>query len=277
MKKKQTQQSCSCKTCKNHNCSSPGEKFFHEYNNRPKSCTLYLENENKNYGATGPTGPRGPAGVKGEQGDPARFAGIFESVEELDSPERRKSGGEFYIVGNDMYFWEERYRRWRSFCTLPIPSQEASFPRHHAHVKQDEKTSLDYTPNFTEDIFHSPAYSILLDNIGAHYYGKAIKRLSGHLTIPYTLPYITGKIKLQVCESPLDASLLLNQGGSIIAPQKNKILEDFAVAPLHQTFNNTAYHVIGIDNEGELSLVYSLSSLIGYPGEIKIYYWVEYI
>ena len=72
-------------------------------------------------GARGPQGPQGAQGPQGESGSLGTLAGSFNNMEELIANEPNHQPGNFYLVGNELYFWSFESGRWESAGSIQGP------------------------------------------------------------------------------------------------------------------------------------------------------------
>lgn len=69
----------------------------------------------------GPTGPQGAAGPTGPAGSIGKLAGSFNSIEELIANEKNHVPGNFYLVGSELYFWDDANGQWANAGSIQGP------------------------------------------------------------------------------------------------------------------------------------------------------------
>ena len=73
-------------------------------------------------GNQGPQGPTGPAGSQGDPGNIGTLAGAYPTLEDLLASNPNHESGHFYLVGNEIYFWDHVHRQWTSAGSIEGPA-----------------------------------------------------------------------------------------------------------------------------------------------------------
>jgi hypothetical protein len=84
-----------------------------------------LSNEAGPTGPTGSTGPLGPTGPQGEQGIAGigvTILGSYSTVEELEAAHPTGSVGDGYLVGGDLYVWDDTNEEWDNVGNIQGPT-----------------------------------------------------------------------------------------------------------------------------------------------------------
>jgi len=111
-----SEQKCRCKVrCKCYDCSKTGSgnKRCCRCQPYPSKCSGHGK-ENCPICPTGPQGPEGPPEPPGEAGSIGTLAGGFDSVQDLIDNNPNHRPGNFYLVGSEVYYWDEFHGEWRS-------------------------------------------------------------------------------------------------------------------------------------------------------------------
>jgi len=98
--------------------SSDG-RFYVYYDN------FWIEALSNEAGPTGPTGPLGPTGPQGEQGIAGigvTILGSYSTVEELETAHPTGSVGDGYLVGGDLYVWDDTNEEWDNVGNIQGPT-----------------------------------------------------------------------------------------------------------------------------------------------------------
>ena len=86
---------------------------------------FWIEALSNEAGPTGPTGPLGPTGPQGEQGIAGigvTILGSYSTVEELETAHPTGSVGDGYLVGGDLYVWDDVSSSWDNVGNIQGPT-----------------------------------------------------------------------------------------------------------------------------------------------------------